>query len=43
MVLGITHIFVKKRVAVFEECISNSITDRYYLMCSIAAHKKEHT
>ena len=42
MVPGIKYIFVKKDGAVFEECIRNSITDRYYLVCSIAAHKKEH-
>ena len=40
MVHGITYIFAKIHVKVFEAFIRNARTDRYNLMCSIDAHEK---
>ena len=43
MVHGITYIFAKIHVKVFEAFIRNARTDRYNLMCSIDAHEKKFT
>ena len=41
MVPSITHLFVKLHGKMFEFYIRNTRTDRYNLICSIDAHKKQ--